>query len=256
MGVDYVVFSSYGNDSIALLQLLHEFRLPEQRTVAVVYSDTGWANTGWPERVEKAARWAEGLGYFTARTVPELGFADLVRKRKIFPRGRAQFCTSELKIFPAQKWLDQHDPERKAICVVGVRRAESQRRSGAQPFVPISEAHGGRSLWHPLVEFSDEDRDALIARTGWEVLPHRSDECTCIFSGRKDLRRFSPERVAEILDLELELDPDGNRTMFRPKAYAGAKGITEVMRWANSERGKYSPEEDDEPDCDSGMCGA
>lgn len=255
MPFDYVVFSSYGNDSIALLQLLHEYRLPEQRAVAVVYSDTRWANAGWDDRVRKASRWAEGLGFFTAQTAPELGFADLVRKRKIFPRGKAQFCTSELKIVPGQRWLEKHDPHGHAVVAVGVRRAESERRSGTQPFVPISDAHGGRKLWRPLVEFSDEDRDALVVRAGWDVLPHRSDECACIFSGRKDLRRFSPERVAEILNLELELDPSGNRTMFRPKAYAGAKGITEVMRWAWSDRGKYRPEEDDEPDCDSGMCG-
>ena len=255
MGFDYVVFSSYGNDSIALLQLLHEYRLPEQRTVAVVYSDTKWANAEWPARVTKAARWAETLGFFTATTEPELGFADLVRKRQIFPRGRAQFCTSELKIKPAQLWLDRHDPDRRAVCVVGVRRAESLRRSGTPPFVPISDAHGGRQLWHPLVEFDNEARDALVIRAGWEVLPHRSEECACIFSNRKDLRRFSEDKIDEIRDLERELAADGSRTMFRPKAYAGARGIDEVIRWARSERGKYRPEEDDEPDCDSGMCG-
>lgn len=255
MAFDYVVFSSYGNDSIALLQLLREHRLPEQRTVAVVYSDTKWANGDWDERVVQASRWAESLGYFTARTEPELGFADLVRKRKIFPRGRAQFCTSELKIVPAQRWLEAHDPERRAVCIVGVRRAESQRRAGTPPFVPISDAHGGRQLWHPLVEFSDESRDALVRRAGWDVLPHRSEECACIFSNRSDLRRFSEDKIAEIRGLEQELAADGSRTMFRPKAYAGAKGIDEVIRWARSERGQYRADQDDEPDCDSGMCG-
>ena len=48
---DYVVFASYGNDSIALIQWVYERRL---KNVAVVYSDTGWAADWWPARVKKA----------------------------------------------------------------------------------------------------------------------------------------------------------------------------------------------------------
>lgn len=250
---DFVVFSSYGNDSIALLQLLSEYRLPAQRRVSVLYSDTGWADPAWTSRVAEAEEWATSLGFQTHRT-ESLGFEALVRQRKIFPRGQAQFCTSVLKILPAQRWLDDNDPDKQATCLNGVRRAESLRRRDTPIFVPISDAHGGRSLWSPLAEFSDEDRDALIVRTGFEPLPHRSMECSpCIFANRADLRKVSEERIDTIRTIESDL---GGRTMYRPKAYAGAGGIDEVIKWAKSERGQYKAPEEHEADCDSGFCGA
>lgn len=249
---DFVAFTSYGNDSIALIQLLHEYRLPQQRHVCLLFSDTGWTGDGWPERVESAEAWARSKGFDTHRTV-SVGFADLCRKRNSFPMYGRQFCTTELKIVPAQKWLQENDPDAKAICLNGVRRAESKRRASAPVFTPISDAHGGRPLWSPLAEFSNEDRDALIIRAGFTPLPHRSMECSpCIFANRGDLRSVSKAKQDEIQSLEDEL----GQTMFRPKGYAGAKGISEVMRWAHSDRGQYTPPDDDEIDCDSGFCGA
>lgn len=249
---DFVLFTSWGNDSIAAAQLLHEYGLPRQRRCVALYSDTGWAAPDWASRVEQAESWAQSLGFETVRTT-SIGFADLARKRKTFPRGLMQFCTGELKIEPAKRWLAEHDPERRAVAVNGVRRAESQRRATTPVFTPISDSHNGRALWSPLAEFSDADRDMLLARTPFEALPHRSMECSpCIFSSRADLRNVSEERVQEIEQLEADV----GRVMFRPKAYAGAEGIREIMRWAHSDRGKYSPGEVDEPDCDSGFCGA
>jgi hypothetical protein len=248
---DFVLFSSWGNDSLAAAQLMHEHDLPKRRRCVALFSDTGWAEPTWLARVEKAEAWAQSIGFETHRTT-SIGFADLARKRKTFPRGMMQFCTGELKIEPAKRWLETHDPERIAVAVNGVRRAESLRRAQTPAFVPVSDSHGGRALWSPLVEFSDDDRNALIARTPFEMLPHRSLECSpCIFSSRADLRNVSETRIAEIEQLE----SDVGRVMFRPKAYAGADGVREVIRWAQSDRGKYKPDVEEEPDCDSGFCG-
>jgi 3'-phosphoadenosine 5'-phosphosulfate sulfotransferase (PAPS reductase)/FAD synthetase len=38
--MNFVVFVSYGNDSVALLQHMHEIGAQD---VSVLYSDTGWA---------------------------------------------------------------------------------------------------------------------------------------------------------------------------------------------------------------------
>ena len=249
---DYVLFTSWGNDSIAAAQLMHEYNLPRQRQCVALFNDTGWAEPKWLDRVNAAEAWAQNLGFITQRT-ESIGFADLARKRKTFPRGLMQFCTGELKIEPAKRWLAAHDADRRAVAVNGVRRAESQRRASTPVFVPISDSHGGRALWSPLAEFSDADRNALIERTPFELLPHRSMECSpCIFSSRADLRNVSEERIDEIEALE----EDVGRVLFRPKAYAGAEGIREVIRWARSDRGKFKPETEDEADCDSGFCGA
>ena len=49
--VDHLIFASYGNDSIALIQWAHERGLPG---VHVAYGDTGWAADWWAGRVDQA----------------------------------------------------------------------------------------------------------------------------------------------------------------------------------------------------------
>ena len=77
----FVIFSSYGNDSVAMIQWAHEQGL---ENVVVVYSDTGWAATWWADRVLKMEEWARGLGFRTSRTT-SLGFRELAIAKKAFP---------------------------------------------------------------------------------------------------------------------------------------------------------------------------
>ncbi|WP_394131969.1 phosphoadenosine phosphosulfate reductase domain-containing protein [Marinobacter nauticus] len=254
----FVLFASYGNDSIALINLCGKYLRGED--VTVVYSDTGWAAPWWMrERVEVGERFAQSLGFKTART-GSIGLEQLVRDRKGWPRQGMQFCTHELKIKPAMKWLEQNDPFRRAICLNGVRRVESQKRANYPEFTVESPNHGGRSLWSPMIDFSDDDRDYEILEAGFEVLPHRSMECfPCVNANRQDLRMLAgnPDRIIHVERVEKELGHTKKgkpRVMFRPYQKMGATGIREVVRWALSDRGKYeAPVEDN---CDSGWCGA
>lgn len=167
----YVIFSSYGNDSIALMQWAHENALGD---VHVVFSDTGWAADYWEERVSKGEFWAfNTLSFKTHRTKSE-GMADLVRRKKAWPRGgggKFQFCTEALKKEPGRKWLEIFDPGREATCLTAIRREESENRRTAPEWVTESEEHGGRGRWNPLVRYTLEQRDELIRRTPFEVLP-------------------------------------------------------------------------------------
>ena len=259
MTSDFVLFCSYGNDSIALIQWMAEKGYRDR--CAVAYSETGWASDEWGERVVKGECLARGYGFETHRLKPspplENGFVSLVRLKKAFPRNGMQFCTGLLKIAPAAEWLEKVDPERDVTCCVGVRREESRSRAKWPEFTPESSAHGGRELWAPLVRVGTADRDSLIRRAGFEPLPHRSKECyPCINANRGDLRLLSEERIRRIEILEGEMGHTSKgkpRTMFRPYRHQGAVGIREVIRWAWSERGKYDPE--DGGGCDSGMCG-
>lgn len=261
----FVLFCSWGNDSVALVQLMAECGLASR--CYVVYTNTGWAADYWPERVQRGSAWATTLG-FECVEIGTVGFEELCRGESDggrFPSGRMKFCTRNLKILPAVKWLNSVDPNGNLICVVGKRRAESQARANAPAAIPDSANHGGRFLWHPLVEFSDESRNLMVLKTPLELLPHRSDECEpCIFSSRADLRRVSRHKVDTIRAMENDI----GRVMFRPRAYAGAKGIDEVMKWAWSERGQYRPPDldtsytDERTDgdiddggCETGMCG-
>jgi 3'-phosphoadenosine 5'-phosphosulfate sulfotransferase (PAPS reductase)/FAD synthetase len=253
----FVINSSYGNDSCALIQLAHEEKLDG---VAVVYADTKWGAPWWEPRVTKMEAWVRSLG-FSAHHIDTIGFVNLAKQRKGFPSQQFQFCSYELKIKALASWMDDNDPARQACIMVGVRREESASRK-AWPEARLKDLNnGGRVLLAPLATFSTADRDALLARAGIEPLPHRSMECfPCINSNREDLRLLAqdPERVDSIERLETEMGVTSNgkpRTLFRPSRFKGAVGIREVIKWAQSDRGKYVAPEEDDQDCDSGFCG-
>jgi len=250
--IRFVIRASYGNDSIALIQWAHEEHLED---VTVLYSDTGWARSAWALRVIQMELWAESLNFKTART-ESIGMEALVEQRKMFPQRLMQFCTKELKILPTIAWLEKNDPERRAIILTGIRREESTNRAAASMFRINSANDGGRCVIQPLATFTAADRDILIRRAGHEPLDHRSEECLCINSGRKDILRWDEQDIQRIEKMEAApLNSKGKpRTMFRPNKFMGAVGIREVVRWAHSARGKYEgPEEKGEP-CDNEWC--
>lgn len=252
---DYVACVSYGNDSIAMVQFLIE---SDYNNVALLYNDTGWADDSWPDRVATAEQWARSKGFSTFQTA-SIGMEALVKKRKGWPRQGMQFCTKVLKIEPTLEWLELNDPLHQATCCVGVKRSDGNNRKDTEEYVYASASHGGRFLWHPICYHSVEERDALIVRAGFEVLPHRSKECgVCVNENRAGLRIASPSFIDKIdrIEDELGFNSMGNyRSMFRPYRHSNAIGIREVIRWANAERGQFDPDDGTGYDCDGGMCG-
>lgn len=252
----FIIRSSYGNDSIALIQWAHENELPN---VVVMYSDTGWARKWWQiERIPEAERWVKSLGFRPVQ-VKSIGMEALIKKKKSWPFRLAQFCTQELKINPAAEWLKKHDPYCRSIILTGVRREESANRKLAPHFRLNNFNDGGRTMISPLVEYNEEQRNELLKRAGFEPLAHRSEECRCINANKDDLKRFDNNDINEIKRLETEMgftSKNKPRVMYRPSKYMGATGIDEVVKWANSERGKYKLP-DDEGECnDDGYCGS
>jgi len=234
-----VLSVSYGNDSIAMIQWAHENKLPD---VTCCYIDTGWAGVGWVERVEAGERLASGYGFDVVRITPEVQFAELMRMKKGFPQQRYQWCSAMLKGIPYLNWLDEVDPDCKAVTLVGKRRAESENRKDIPEFIDDSEYHGGRKLWHPLFKHTDAARDLLLVKSGMPLLPHRSLECDpCVNANRGDFRRISLADIAKTADLEAQV----GKTMFRPKRHNGAKGIRQVIEWAKYSEGQFDPDQDD-----------
>jgi 3'-phosphoadenosine 5'-phosphosulfate sulfotransferase (PAPS reductase)/FAD synthetase len=225
----YVISASYGNDSMAMLQWAHEQDL---QNVTAVYCDTGWAAPGWEDRVAEGEAVAKRLGFSTVQ-VQSMGMEALVRMKNGFPGNGQQFCTAWLKGLPFLQWIDEADPERQAVVMIGKRREESEARKDTPEWIEASEYHGDRTVWHPLYLHSEADRDALLLRAGVEKLPHRSDECSpCVNANRNDLRRLSGRQIGKVATLETET----GHPMFRTAKHAGAQGIEQVIQWA-----KYSP---------------
>jgi hypothetical protein len=170
------------------------------------------------------------------------------------------FCSYELKIKPAMEWLDKFDPEKKAVCYTGVMRIESEARKDWPEVREESPNHGGRKLVSPLACLEEIDRDNLLERAGFNVLPHRSMECSpCINATIKDIQQTNKADLIKVVNLEVEMGV-GERSgkpkyMFRPHRMAGAKGFEQVKAWADQGGGHYSPDQDDLFGCDSGFCG-
>lgn len=255
MTPDNVIFASYGNDSVALIQWAHENNL---QNVTVAYTDTGWAAEKWPARVAKGEAWAQSLGFRTVQ-IKSIGMPSLVAIKKAWPRGgggKFQFCTKALKEAPALAWLDTVDPDKNAVCLIGVRREESANRAQFPEWTEESHKHGGRSLHAPLVRHNEKQRNLLIAKTPLEVLPHRSKECwPCVNARKGELKAMDEPATARVETIEFiaGINSNGNaRVMFSPARHNGAVGIRAVI-----EDAKHGMTDLYEPaGCDGGWCGS
>lgn len=138
------------------------------------------------------------------------------------------------------------------------KKIDSANRKNTPEFIYNSPTHGGRFLWHPLCDYTIEDRNRLIIKAGFEILPHRSKECgICVNEKREGLRLADPDFVAKIDRIEDELgwNSNGNyRSMFRPYRHMGATGIYQIIEWAKSDAGKFNIDDGTGYECDGGMC--
>lgn len=253
---DYVVKCSYGNDSIALLQFLHEYDLKfwkGQRRVAVLYNDTGYQAAWWGERVKNGERLVQSFGFIPCRT-ESMGMLNLILERNMWPDSNARFCTQVLKILPTLAWLSIHDPAGLAETLCGVRREESDDRALWPEWVDSERTAEGRAQWSPLVLHTTIERDALIARAGWKVLPHRSRECKCVLANASDIKTWGEQEISEIEEMEAILgrrQKGVNQFCFNPNKRKGRPhGIRAVVEWAKKVKSKERPS----GGCDSGYC--
>jgi 3'-phosphoadenosine 5'-phosphosulfate sulfotransferase (PAPS reductase)/FAD synthetase len=246
----HVISSSYGNDSVAMIQWSREQGLQD---LTVVFIDTGWSAPGWLERVERMEKWVLSIGFNVKHLKSSIGFEELMVSKKGFPSQRYQWCSAMLKGIPFLNWIDDVDPECNSVVMIGKRREESQERADTPEFIEASEYHGDRKVWHPLYMHTEAMRDELLKRAGIAKLPHRSKECSpCINSNKNDLRQLTEEDIVRVETLEAKV----NKTMFRPKKHRGAKGIRRVIAWAYSEHGKYNDKQEQMfNQCSSGYCG-
>lgn len=255
MRPDYIIFSSFGNDSIALIQTLNKDTSIPNESIMVCYSQTHWGSPEWDMRAKKAFEWVKSLN-MQGHIIDSEGFEALARRKQAFPRNGMQFCTEELKIKPAAVFLDSIDPDKEIVCCVGVRREESRSRAQWPVWTEESDQNGGRSLWSPLALVKEAERDELIYEAGWTPTPNRSQECyPCVNANKSDIRLLTPERIAELKAIEDSMgytSKGKKRTLFRPYRHMGAVGVEEVYKWSQSSHGKYEPPTSG---CDSGFCG-
>jgi hypothetical protein len=240
-----ILSCSAGNDSIAMIQLLHE---KGATNVDVLYIDTGWAARWWVNRIADAKALCLKYGFRWNVRSGSHSFPSLILARRGFPMPGKTWCSYELKGKVSLLFEDDIDPDGDAIVCIGKRRDESEVRKDTPEFVHEHEHHDGRSVYHPLAFVTKSERDILVLRSGMGVLPHRSQECApCVNANRADLVALTDDEI----DMVDALEQMVGQNMFRPYHHMGAVGIRQVIRWAHSPRGKYEPEH---ISCEHGVC--
>lgn len=247
----YLISTSMGNDSIALIQWAHEKQLDD---CYVVYANTGWCHPDWPARVKRGMALADSYGFTTWSTMGMFSFEEAVRFKGGFPNNKYQWCSGIIKSIPLNDFANFIDPYNTATVVIGKRREESKDRANTPEYIKESEYHEYRKVWHPLYKHTEKQRDELVIRAGFKPLPHRSMECCpCVNANRNDLVNTPESQIEKVRKLESEV----GRNMFKPSRSMGAEGIDEVMEWAHSGKGRYSAKQVrmfDNYRCQSGLC--
>lgn len=239
---------SAGNDSVAMIQLAHEGNLRDVCPIHVCYVDTGWAASYWPARVAQVEALCAQYGFSFHRIRRGETFEELMLRKKGFPMPGKTWCSYELKAKALNAFHDELDPSQEAIVCIGKRRDESPARKDTPEWIGDSERHGFRTVWHMLAFVTKAERDAILARSGLPILPHRSQECSpCINANRADFMALGEAEINRAIALENAV----GQNMFYPRHHMGATGVAQVIKWAHSPRGKYEPEHEG---CDSGFC--
>ncbi len=201
--MQYLILGNFGNHSLAALQALIELRLAN---LHFVYVDTGWSSASWPSRVQEGSEYAISHGVTVYRLKAKLSFSELVLQRKQFPCQKFQWCASFLKGLTISDFLEHFDPECEAIIVTGKRRYDSRRYTDLQEFEDGNDLYQGRAVWNPLWNTTNEAWKLLISRTGFEVLPHQSLECSpCIHYKPSDLFTLDSSAVKRLETLEKQV---------------------------------------------------
>lgn len=264
---------SGGKDSAALSLFLKENEIEHDR----VFIDTGWEHPTTYEYLRGPL--TACLGAITEIRGP-LGFADLVKKKGMFPSRTVRFCTQELKVFPIRDWLaktrecaqckrlmgaDEDAETDECECggdfvqpefvnAVGIRRAESNARAAALEW-EFSDTFDC-DVWRPLVKWTFQDVVDIHTRHGLAPNPlyllgaERVGCWPCVFLRKSDLEllaRVDPARVDTIRDLEAEVNKTnkkGNASLYtlRPDGKTHIQTpIDQVVEWAQGKRSKQLP---------------
>lgn len=196
---------SGGKDSAALSLWLTEQGIEHKR----VFLDTGWEH---PATLEYLRGPLAGVVGPIVERRSDLQMRDLILKKGMFPSRRMRWCTEELKLFVAKRFIAELAAEAEVVNAVGIRRDESDARAAAQEWEFSPELKC--DVWRPLIHWTLQDVIDIHKRHNLAPNPlylwgaERVGCWPCINAGKAEIRlvaELSPERIDEIEDLEREV---------------------------------------------------
>lgn len=225
----YVILTNFGNDSIALTQWAKNAKLTASE-LKVVYLDTGFAAASWQARIEQGKKHIETCGFETIHLHSKISFPEAILGRNAFPDFKFQWCSTLLKGLPLLDWLDSLDPQCRTTLLLAKRKETLplSAESLSERMEKVDYYHD-RSVWHPLWQISEKERNVLLKQAGFEPLPHRSLECDpCVNSSLETLAALSLEDIQKVETLEEKI----GMAMFQNAEYRGKKNIRDMVRYA------------------------
>lgn len=255
IGTRRVVASvSGGRDSAAMSLYLHELGIEHDR----VFMDTGWEHPITYDYLRGPLTKALGP---IVEIRGQLDFLALVRRKGLFSSRVMRFCTTELKVLPAQRYIASLGVE--VVNAVGIRRAESRARSQSEEW-EWSDTFDCE-VWRPIARWSADQVDAIHRRHGLAPNPlyawglSRVGCWPCIHARKSEIAIVAerdPRRIDEIEATEQELNDAGSkrdeamgRAFMRRSMFSyggGGRGhvalpIRAAVDWARSARGEWQP---------------
>ena len=123
----YLVSVSGGKDSQAAWLYMRN-RYPD-RLLQAYTCDTGWEHKTTYQHLDYLSKKLSNIEIITSDKYD--GFEDMCVRRKGFPTRIGRFCTVELKIKPAEKYIQYwKNKGYRVISIVGIRADESKARRG------------------------------------------------------------------------------------------------------------------------------
>ena len=269
-----VVSVSGGKDSTATCLHLQEMGLPYR----AIFFDTGWEHADTYEYLTdylpSKIGPIEQLSNKREMRTPELEalakkyetkigrYSPMIRgiiDKGVFPGRIMRYCTRQLKVAPAVKYLRGMDDE--PINVVGIRAQESRARA-KMPEWEWSEKMDCE-VWRPLISWTVQDVIEIHQRHNVRPNPlylgdHPSERVgcyPCIFARKSEIKGIaarSPERIDLIRDLENDVtklaearaqrkgeELKHRRAWFQPKdgSRLGTWPIDKAVEWSRTKRG-------------------
>ena len=211
-----------------------------------VFMDTGWEHPSTYEYIDTVLTQQFGsIKTVQAEYDDEPGdgqFMAMVKKEGVIPSRLMRICTDRLKVRPFKKFLSglEEDP----VVVIGIRRAESQKRSGYERW-HFSGLYDS-DVFAPLVDMTLDDvieihKSASIPPNPLYLSGASRVGCfPCIFARKSELAmvpRLLPTRVDDIEHLEKHVsERHGRDVTFFHGRHIGLP-IREAVQWAQTAHG-------------------
>jgi len=245
---------SGGKDSTALALWLKEQGLDFR----AVFMNTGWEHEDTYTYLKELERYIGEIHWIE----PPLHFADLVRKKGMFPGRIFRYCTQQLKIYPLLHWIEEAYAETPVLInAVGIRAEESARRAKMSRWSEWMD-NTRVWVWRPLLDWKEEAVMDIHQRHGIPPNPlylrksSRVGCWPCIFARKAEIRAVAdetPERIDEIRELEAEVQELARQRYaargetfeslgykpptFFDRPWAKGGGIDTYVKWAKTSHG-------------------